>query len=446
ALTFVDPDRTLPEGELQEILSRTMRLSRIELPGIARILDVVHTGAGGLVVAEWVRGGSLREVADTSPSPVGAARAMRSLAAAAAAAHHAGVTLSIDHPSRVRVSVEGDVALAFPATMPAATPEDDIRGIGATLYALLVNRWPLPVPGAGCGLAPAERDSAGRPVDPDSVDPDIPFQIAAAATHSIQAEGGIRSASTLLNLLQQATAVAERTDLLSPIDEAPPRPRPGAAQDAAVRARRRHGVLIGIGVGGAIILVAVILLASWLNRIFGDVTGLDKGELGLNSPSTTSSQTSSAAPGSIVKPVRATVFSPGGEADNPQDAGLAIDGDPATFWPTDTYHDPEPFPNFKNGVGLMLQLPKPTVVGAVTISVSSTGTRVQIRSSATPNPARLEDTTALTQPKLLQHGSNRIAVDASSATSNLLVWISTMGTTNGESRTDVSEITVQAAP
>src|SRR5690606_41345993 len=102
----------------------------------------------GRIVSEWIRGGSLAEVADTSPSPIGGARAIQSLAAAAEAAHRDGVALSIDHPARVRVSIEGDVALAFPATMPDAEPEDDIRGIGAALYALLINRWPLPESGS----------------------------------------------------------------------------------------------------------------------------------------------------------------------------------------------------------------------------------------------------------------------------------------------------------
>ena len=161
ALTFVDPDGALPDEVVQEILSRTLRLSRVDKPGVARVLDVVHTGSGGLVVSEWVRGGSLQEVADTAPSPVGAVRAMQSLAAAADAAHRAGVALSIDHPSRVRVSIEGDVVLAYPATMPDANPQNDIRGIGAALYALLVNRWPLPESGARSGLAPAEQGFRG---------------------------------------------------------------------------------------------------------------------------------------------------------------------------------------------------------------------------------------------------------------------------------------------
>jgi putative peptidoglycan lipid II flippase len=451
ALTFVDPDKTLSDDQLREILSRTLRLSRIDKRGIARVLDVIHTGAGGLVVAEWIRGGSLQEVADTSPSAVGAARAMQTLAAAAEAAHHAGVALSIDHPSRVRVSIEGDVVLAFPATMPEATPESDIRGIGGVLYALMVNRWPLPESGVRSGMAPAPRDPAGQPVDPSSMDPDVPFQISAAATHSIQGDGAIRSAATLLNLLQQATAVADRTELLSPIQEPPPLPvrsngfRPPAAQDAQARSRRRRGVVIGVGAGAAIIVVALLVLASVLSRMFGDVGGLDKDQLGLNAPSSSSTDSSdSAASGSTVKPVSATVFSPGGEPDNPSQAGQAIDGNPATAWETDTYRDAVPFPGFKSGVGLLLQLPNSTVVGNVNLDVSSTGTKIQIRSSTTSTPTKLDDTTELSQPISMHPGHNSIPVKASAPTSHLLVWISTLGSTDGKSRAAISEITVQA--
>ncbi|BCI92481.1 hypothetical protein NIIDMKKI_76870 [Mycobacterium kansasii] len=95
----------------------------------------------------------------------GAIRAMQSLAAAADAAHRAGVALSIDHPSRVRVSIEGDVVLAYPATMPEANPQDDIRGIGAALYALLVNQWPLPESGTRSGFP---RPNGMRPASPSN--------------------------------------------------------------------------------------------------------------------------------------------------------------------------------------------------------------------------------------------------------------------------------------
>jgi putative peptidoglycan lipid II flippase len=451
ALTFVDPDGDLPDDEIREILARTMRLSRIDKLGIARILDVVHTGTGGLVVSEWVRGGSLQEVADTSPSAAGASRAMQTLAAAAEAAHHSGVALSIDHPGRVRVSIEGDVVLAFPATMPDISPEDDIRGIGAALYALLVNRWPLPESGSPSGLSAAPCDSAGHALEPNAIDEDIPFQISAAATHSIQLDGGIRSAATLLNLLQQATVVADRTELLAPINENQPPPAPVRSERARsadidetqARARRRRAITIGIGAAAAVIVVALLVLASVLSKMFSDVGGLDKDQLGLNGPSTSNSGGSAPA-GSVIKPVGATVFSPGGEPDNPGSAALAIDGSPGTAWQTDIYHDPVPFPGFKNGVGLLLKLPQPTVVGAVNVDLDSTGTKIQIRSSSTATPGKLEDTSVLSQPMPMHPGHNTIAINASSPTSYVLVWISTLGTENGGSRTSLSEITVQA--
>ncbi|MCH9640176.1 MAG: murein biosynthesis integral membrane protein MurJ [Actinomycetia bacterium] len=455
ALTFVGPDGSLPERYVQEILARTQRLSTLDMPGVARVLDVASTGSGGLVVSEWIRGGSLAEVADTTPSPIGGARAIQSLAAAADAAHRNGVALSVDHPSRIRVSIEGDVALAFPATMPDATPEEDIRGIGASLYALLIDRWPLPESGERSGLAPAELDAAGQPIEPRAFDRDIPFQISAAASHAVQEGGGIRSAPTLLNLLQQATAIADRTDHLAPVEVAASGTGSGTgtdtggwlrtASDPDAEQRRRKFLMIGLAVAAVVVVVVLVLLTSVLGRIFGDVgDGLGGDELGLNAPSTSES----AAPirdGSVIEPVRATVFSPGGEADAPALAGLAIDGDPTTVWPTDTYTDAKPFPAFKNGVGLMLQLPKPAVLGSVTINVNSTGTAVQIRSSPTATPTALDDTTALTKPTPLKTGTNTIEVNDASPTSNVLVWISTLGSVDGESRTDVSEITLKAA-
>ncbi|MDP9028804.1 MAG: protein kinase family protein [Actinomycetota bacterium] len=445
ALTFIDPDAVLPDAALSEILSRTMRLSSLDVPGIARVLDVAHTGSGGLVVSEWIRGGSLAEVAETAPSAIGGARAVQSLAAAAEAAHRAGVALSIDHPGRVRVSIEGDVALAFPATLPSATPEDDIRGIGAALYALLVNRWPLPESGSRGSMQPAELDAAGEPVEPRAVDRSIPFQISAAAIRAVQENGGIRSAPTLLNLLQQATAVADRTELIAPIDE-PEAPRPSyrAEEDSDAMARRKRGVLIGAAVAGSILIIALIVLATVLRGVFSDVGGpLNKDELGLNAPS--SSTASGAQAAATVKPVKAPVFSPGGEADKPADAGNAIDGNPTTAWQTDTYSDAVPFPNFKNGVGLILQLPQPTAIGSVTLNLNSTGTSIQIRSAPSATPATLNDTTELSPPTPMKPGSNTINVTNSKPVSNVLVWITTLGTVNGKSESALSDITIKPA-
>jgi putative peptidoglycan lipid II flippase len=307
--------------------------------------------------------------------------------------------------------------------------------------------------GVRSGLAAAERDPSGNPVEPMSLDRDIPFQISAVAVRAVQENGGIRSASTLLNLLQQATAVADRTEVLGPIDDSP---SPSTAlispgQEQAAFARRRRNVLIGVGAGLAVIVVALLVLASIVSKIFGNVGGgLNKDELGLNGPSSSSSAPASssappAAAGSVVKPTKATVFSPDGDADNAGTAGQAIDGDPSTAWATEVYTDAVPFPSFKQGEGLILQLPSPTVVGQVSIDTPSSGTKVEIRAASSPTPSSLNDTTVLAPGFTLKPGHNVIPVKAGSPTSNLLVWISTLGSTNGKSQAGFSEITVQAA-
>ena len=84
-------------------------------------------------------------------------------------------------------------------------------------------------------------------------------------------------------------------------------------------------------------------------------------------------------------------------------------------------------------------------MSAVTIDVPSTGTAVQIRASRNATPAKLADTTALTPPTPLKPGYNRIQVKDRTKTSNVLVWITTLGTTKGESRTEISEVTLEAA-
>ncbi len=472
ALTFIDPERTMSAEQVEGILTRTQRLSRVQRAGLAHILDVTPIdNGGGLVVCEWIRGGSLKEVAATSPSAIGGARAIQSLAAAADEAHRSGGALSLDHPSRIRVSIDGDVALAFPATLADASTAEDIRGIGAALYALLVDRWPLPETGTPSGLVPADRDPSGEPVEPRAINGAIPFPISSAAVRAVEPGGGISSAPTLLNLLQQATAQAERTQRVEPVaptagppDQASARhgarpaatppppargpvPEPAPAQPRTIapeaQAERKRRLLIGIGVGAAILAVALILLGTLLRNVFGDVGGGSlKGEqLGLNTTTAAGKEST----GAMVKPVAATVFSPGGGADAPNLAGLAIDGDPSTAWPTDTYTDSVPFPGFKSGVGLLLELPEPTVIGSIGIGVSSTGTQVQIRSATSSSPESLSDTTLLTGPTLLKPGTNTIEVPSAAPTSYVLVWISTLGQVGGKSRTDISEITVRAA-
>jgi putative peptidoglycan lipid II flippase len=436
ALTLVDPAGDLPAEFVNEILARTVRLKGIDMPGIARVREVLHTGGMGVVVSEWIYGGGLAEIAETAPSPAGVASAMQSVAAAAEAAHRAGLTLSIDHPGRLRISIDGHAALAFPATMPETTVQSDLRGIGDAMCAL---------------LKIDEQQVAAN-------DPNIPFLIATTVKGLLQEHDGIASAATLVTLLREASASAvDGCRVMSPLPPPPPGHyaafRNYGADDQAVAARRQI-MRAGLMTAAVIAIVALVALGSTLNRVLGnnhDAVGLNTDKLGLIAPPSPDNQSPTqvlqkgAATGERVQPSAVAVFSPGGSPDSPDAAGKAIDGDPATAWSTDTYYDADPFPKFKPGIGLLVQLARPAALSAVTVDLNSTGTVVQVRAAANTTPKTLADTTELTPPTPMAPGRNRIPIDSAAPVSNVVVWISTLGSSDGKSRSAISEIELQAS-
>jgi putative peptidoglycan lipid II flippase len=468
AVTLVDPANVLPTATVDAILSHTASLRGIDSPGLARVIDVGRDRCGGVVVCEWIRGATLKEVADTEPSPIGVADAVMCLAETADVVHGAGLALSIDHPARIRVSVDRRVVLAFPATMPHTTPRDDLRGIGAVMYGLLVNRWPIAGEAVTKDWESVEIDAAGRIQEPAVLDSRIPFLISSTAAGLVRDRDGIRSANTAMTLLREASDEAKNGAGPTTTRELFVPPPPGryatfrnfGPTEKAEHARRQL-LKVCLGTAAVVALVVLMSFANTINRIVGSVdtnATMDANKLGLQTTSPTRSPSPMSAsprplaappPGAhtgTVKPLKATVFSPGGSPDSPNSAGLAIDGDPATAWPTDTYVDAEPFPKFKAGVGLMLQLPEPTKLSAVTIDLDSTGTVVQLRSSPNATPAKPSDTAELSPPTPLRPGHNVIPVNTSAApTTFVLVWISTLGTTGGKSHSDISEVTLQSA-
>ncbi|MGE2717253.1 protein kinase family protein [Mycolicibacterium litorale] len=442
ALTVVDPAATLPVEWVNEILSLTVRLRGLETPGIAEILEVLHTGRCGVVVGEWVPGGGLHEVADTDPSPVAVAAALEPLAMAAEAAHRAGVHLSIDHPARVRVSTSGHAVLAFPATLPDSTPQTDLRGIGSCLYALLAGDWP----------------DTSEPGDLADLRPGTPFLVSTTAAGLVRPQPGISSAATLVTMLRQAArdGAGDTADVrvLAPLDA----PRPGEYAafrnfgPAEQKQEARKGVVRAtIGAAAAVVTVGVVLLGSSISGVLEapeETAALDAGQLGLQDNPTTvapkppQETVKAAAADAPVKPVRAEVFSTDGRPDNPDEAGRVIDGDVASAWTTDRYYDADPFPKFKEGLGLMLELPAPTTLGSVSVELPSTGTVVQVRSAGSQSPSGLGDTAEISALTPMQPGRNMIALRSREPVKHVLVWVSALGSTDGRNQASISEITL----
>ncbi len=85
-------------------------------------------------------------------------------------------------------------------------------------------------------------------------------------------------------------------------------------------------------------------------------------------------------------PVSAVAFGPGGpgQGDNPQRAGLAIDGSRRTAWRSDWYTTAE-FGNLESGTGLLVDMGRRVTVTAAQITLGGLpGASLQLRAGNVP--------------------------------------------------------------
>jgi transcriptional regulator with XRE-family HTH domain len=106
-------------------------------------------------------------------------------------------------------------------------------------------------------------------------------------------------------------------------------------------------------------------------------------------------------PGTPLVPARALAFGPGGPdgGDNPQQAVLAIDHDPATAWTTGWYGTPR-FPDVQQGTGLLLDMGRVvTLTGAEVTLGPVAGASFQLRAGDTPSLADLPEVAVATDAR-----------------------------------------------
>jgi putative peptidoglycan lipid II flippase len=419
-LTFVDPQQLAPpinpgdrdpqdEGP-QAILHRTRRLGQLHTAGVARVLDVVRSASGGIVVTEWVNGSTLAEVAATAPSATGAARAVRALAAGAEAAHRAGAVLSIDHPDRIRISSDGDAVLAFPAILADDDRSSDVRGLGAVLYALLLNRWTLDGETGkelataaiarglvgGMRLADPDPRNPGQPIAPMQARQEIPFEISAVASRALEGDRGIRTAATVQHVLDQATVVDLQTDMLPRVETRQPpvsvapisRTRKERLMGEGQAGKRNVALLAGGALFILFVIVAVIVAATNMFASPDDENNLDSF---LPGSSSSAAQTPGTDGGSPVSVAAVTLLDVSDQdPDSSSNISNVLNG-ASPAWKTDNYRGAQ-FAGLKDGLGLMFRLKAPASVKSVTVETTTPGFSVELRTAAR-KPASLDATT-----------------------------------------------------
>lgn len=200
-----------------------------------------------------------------------------------------------------------------------------------------------------------------------------------------------------------------------------------------------------------------LLLAAALVLVVAAVVALDLGRGRTKdrattpttpSPSITASASTTPTPTPVAKPVQisaVTDFDPQGSPpqENPQLAPLAFDGNPATAWHTSTYY--APLDKLKAGVGLLVDLGKPSRVGQVRVTLQGSPTALQILAapSATSAPS---DTTGLPAVASDPAAGTQADLTLTKAVSTrwLVVWLTSLPAVPGGYQGRVAEISVRS--
>jgi hypothetical protein len=354
-------------GDAKAIAAAAGRAGGVPDARWVRVLDVGSVPAGRKVtvwiVCEWVEGQPLTTLLRREPMRDQVATfIVASCAQAVAAAQAVGARHGRLHPDEVLIPADGLPRLTgleiHRARSEADETYDDVRGLGALLFAAVTGHWPLrdwhglPAVQRGDSLHPrTQRRSVGRALD------DVT---------AIALSGGYPDAAHFARALSHL----------------PQTPLVAAADDTESQTRERLRRITWWVLPP--VLVAGVGLASWTaGSHLGRVPGADR--VAASSFPQPRSHSTEGVRLVWSKPPTATSFDPQGNGiEDPGGVGLAVDDDPSTAWTTDGYRGSPHFGGLKNGVGLLVDLGKPKQVDTARLLLSAAGADIELRAGATP--------------------------------------------------------------
>jgi putative peptidoglycan lipid II flippase len=415
----------------QSLAQAATRAGRVVDARCVRVLDVGEietTDRFTWIVTEWVDAPSLAAVVRRKTLPVDDAVAVvRQCAQALAAAAREGCTHGYLHPDRVllppgalprltglevaRALAEEDPEGADTAGEADAHRTDDVRGLGGVLVAALTGTWPLTgwsgLPRTPAGTGPRQRRR------------EVPRALDDIATRALS--GGYADAAALDRALAAVAPTAK------PAGPATPSPR-------ALAVRRWAWRIVPP------VLVAALGLTGWLVG-----SGLGRVPLAARTHRATLPVPTVSAPGTGVlqlvwsAPPAVASFDPEGDGEEtPNAVGLAVDRDPSTSWTTVTYRGSSHLGGLKPGVGLLLDLRRPTTVRVAELALTAAGSAVELR--AGDQVPRTETDLPVVAASPDAGSQVRWELPRPTTARYWLVWFTNLPKTSGGYRIGVTEV------
>jgi hypothetical protein len=482
--------RRLESAEAVERFEREARtLASLTHPGIVTVIDRGDDHGRPFIVFEYVRGRDLRErIADEGRLPLADVLSIgEQIADALAYAHARGVIHRDVKPHNILLTPDGqpkltDFGIARVLEEPGLTIEGRVLGTGdylapeqaagepidarADVYALGVLLYH-----ALCGDVPFHADSyvetarlhAQAPIPSvRDVRADAPVELAEIVARALAKRPDDRfpdSAAMRDELHEVSLQLHEHSSDTSEFDRTPREPLP-IARPAGVRPVAPIGELPsipspprrGLRIASIALLILVLAagaaLAAYLVHVHGSGTGTSVTEQ-TGGPTTqlvgTAPSTAQAAALVPVKLAVATSYDPEGDQTESQYlAPRAIDGNPATFWRTETYKGQQNDLAGKSGVGLVLDAGQAVTARELKLSTPVPGWSARILSTRMATiPPDITGWKAVSPAFTLTGSTRTVKLDGVPARFYLL-WITRLTGTPGKWSASVSEATLLA--
>ena len=414
AVKILHPHRLDDPVFVERFHTEAVAAARLNHPGIVAIFDTCSAPGVEAIVMELITGMTLREYLDRfgAIDPIDAIDIALHVTEALEAAHAAGVihrdikpgNILLCDDRRVKVTdfgiarASGTTDLTKPGhvlgTPKYLAPEQvqsgpvdgrtDVYSLGAGLYECI------------CGKAPfVENTEAATALARLHRDPDRPRHYRAGLSDQVEElllellarEPSDRPASATAARLRLQTVRNHTSDdgaAVEPIPEAAEEDRPSFTKSERKFFIPAFGIVaIAVGLITAGLLLGGTETGRDVVRAARDVVAApEETDVASPEPSEAPADTPAAEPVNATDPVveRAVAFDPAGsgpEGENNAMAAFALDGEANTAWRTEGYNDRN-FGNLKPGVGIYLEIDRPTALGELTVSSPTTGWSAEI--------------------------------------------------------------------